>query len=572
MLGKRQVGFKLGAYDESKELVVDPVAQLNSSSYLDGNSTEVPLGITTTTSSGSVDALVVVGYTKSSNFFTAFNGASSYQDSTLSGTADGFVTIGTADFTTVNYSVFLGGLGTDVINAVVTDSSRNIYVTGYSTSSDFPGGNAADGADAFVAKLARNSVNKYSLAYGTFIAGTTGSFEQGANLVLDTASATCTTAGSPCVDLVGTTTQTDSRGNAFFAKLSSTGTVSIALKEFGGTGQDLGQAIILDASNNPIIAGLTRSSGSTWKNSGVLMTTSPFTLAGTQNVFVARLSSTGTLPTANTTTNWITTIPASASAGSVQTLGGFKNGASSADFIVTGTTNVNMTGFGGSRAGGLDVFAAKFSATLNGSFALVLANGNYLGGAGDDLQYNFNSSAVDSSENLYITGLTSPAGFISTSNLTQGSGATAGFGACRSGGTNAFVSKFALGASGPTIDYTTCLSSATTTTASAPYSSSAFGSRNLRELGTALVQFSMAGTGSPGCRCPRTHAAVVGITQSWIGTVVSGNNHNGGFPYLSQAELQGEDGDSFSTGAPIDAFVSDIMQLGSPLSGCSSCT
>ncbi len=77
----------------------------------------------------------------------------------------------------VEYSTFLGGSGGDVGYKAISDASGNIYVTGYTMSSDFPVTKDAiqsqfgNGADTFVVKLNPAVAGKSALLYGTFLGG-----------------------------------------------------------------------------------------------------------------------------------------------------------------------------------------------------------------------------------------------------------------------------------------------------------------------------------------------------------------------------------------------------------------
>ena len=71
------------------------------------------------------------------------------------------------------YSTYLGGGGNDVGFGIAVDSLGNAYVTGVTTSTDFPTVNAlfasnSGGSDVFVAKL--NAAGS-ALLYSTYLGG-----------------------------------------------------------------------------------------------------------------------------------------------------------------------------------------------------------------------------------------------------------------------------------------------------------------------------------------------------------------------------------------------------------------
>ncbi len=143
-----QVRFKLGSYDHSKTLIIDPV--LSYASYLGGSSTDNigmntgfgPSGINNITQAAAIDSkgsLYVTGYTYSPDFPTT-NGA--YQATAPSRTSSrypwAFVTKVSPDGSSLAYSTYLGGSVWDYSAAIAVDSNFNAYVTGYTASPDFP--------------------------------------------------------------------------------------------------------------------------------------------------------------------------------------------------------------------------------------------------------------------------------------------------------------------------------------------------------------------------------------------------------------------------------------------------
>ena len=92
------------------------------------------------------------------------------------------------------YSTYLGGDGTDVGNGVAADSSGNAYITGLTTSTNYPTANAiqpsngGSAGDAFVTKL--NNLGS-SLIYSTYLGGS--NIDSGRGIAIDSAGNTYVT-------------------------------------------------------------------------------------------------------------------------------------------------------------------------------------------------------------------------------------------------------------------------------------------------------------------------------------------------------------------------------------------
>ena len=126
----------------------------------------------------------VTGLTNSSDFPTT-EGAF---DRNNGGNADAFVTKLNPNASALIYSTYLGGNGSDQGNAIAVDSSGNAYVTGDTSSSNFP--TTPDAIDrslggvqnAFVAKL---NAGGSALADSTYLGGTNG--DHGSGIAVDLA-------------------------------------------------------------------------------------------------------------------------------------------------------------------------------------------------------------------------------------------------------------------------------------------------------------------------------------------------------------------------------------------------
>src|SRR5713226_9516189 len=161
------------------------VSKLNSSgsalvysTYLGGGSTDFGFGIAVDSSGGAY----VTGYTQSSNF-PATAGA---LQTSFGGVPDAFVSKLNSSGSALVYSTYLGGSSFDSGQGIAVDSSGDAYVTGYTSSSNFPATAGAlqttfgGGADAFVSKL--NSGGS-ALVYSTYLGGS--SFDFGFGIAVD---------------------------------------------------------------------------------------------------------------------------------------------------------------------------------------------------------------------------------------------------------------------------------------------------------------------------------------------------------------------------------------------------
>ncbi|HHN93427.1 MAG TPA: hypothetical protein ENK17_01540, partial [Anaerolineae bacterium] len=144
------------------------------------------------------------------------------------------------------YSTYLGGSGNDYGEGIALDSAGNIYITGYTWSTDFPTQNPYQGgsggsADVFVSKL---SADGGTLLYSTYLGGS--GFDRGMAITVDSLGRAYLTGDTASSDfptknaiqpwyggeLVG--------GDAFAVQLSSDGSTLLFSTYLGGSYDDLG--------------------------------------------------------------------------------------------------------------------------------------------------------------------------------------------------------------------------------------------------------------------------------------------------------------------------------------------
>lgn len=389
--------FQLSSWDRGRPLVIDPV--LSYSTYLGG-------GMGDAGDSIAVDAAgnaYMTRRTASTNFPAT---AGAFQRAAPGG-GDAYVVKLNAAGTALIYSTYLGGSGDERGSGIAVDAAGSVYITGTTTSTDFPvtrgalqPGARGDG-DAFVAKL--NAAGS-ALIYSTYLGGS-GS-DGGGDIAIDAAGAAYITDVTKSADFPTTrgAFQAAGRGgDAFVAKLDMNRASSALVYStyLGGGSTDHGNSIAVDAHGNAYVTGDT-SSLDFPTTRGAFRTGAP---GGGSDGFVSKLNAAGTALIYSTY------------------LGG-----SSIDFgrhialdargaaCVAGTTRSGdfPTSAGAPQkalAGGTDAYVAR----LNPAGSALLFS-TYLGGSQHD---RADGLALDPAGNAYVAGTTSSPDFPVTADALQ---------------------------------------------------------------------------------------------------------------------------------------------------------
>ena len=393
------------------------VTKLNSSgtallysTYIGGSREDFGWGI-------EVDSLghaFITGESWSSDFPTQ-NG---YQNTYGGGPCDAYLVKLSSSGNTLLYSTYLGGSAEDYSSDLAIDDSGNAYISGSTSSANFPINNAYQSAygggsfDAFAAKF--NSLGN-AILFSTYLGGS--GLEWGRGIAIDsdgnsyiggyTSSVNFPTQNA-CQAAYG-----GGANDVFVSKFNNSGTALLYSTYLGGSLDDSGWRIAVDAFGNAYICGKTNSSDFPIEHACQAAYG-----GGADDAFVAKLGSAGN---ALVYSNYLGgTGDEKACDIMVNDAGcayvtGFTN---SADFP---TRNAFQSAYGG---GANDVFVAEL-----GSSGSALTFSSYLGGDLDDAG---SSIAADTSGNIYVSGNTSSSNF-PVQNAFQ---------TMKRGGIDAFVTKF----------------------------------------------------------------------------------------------------------------------------------
>ena len=210
---------------------------------------------------------------------------------TLRGPSNAFV-VGFTSAGAAFYSTYLGGSGSDFGNAIAVDSTGDAFVTGSTTSSNFPVTSGAfqstlkGGADAFVAKIGAPGG---ALIYSTYLGGSGN--DEGNGIAVDKSGAVYITGDTASIDfpLLGAYQSTYGGGatDAFVTRLAGSGQTLLYSTYLGGSGADIGSAIAIDPTGNAYITGNTTSTN--YPTSDAFQSSNQ----GTTNAIVTGLNASG---------------------------------------------------------------------------------------------------------------------------------------------------------------------------------------------------------------------------------------------------------------------------------------
>ena len=249
IISPNEVGFTVGAYDKSQQLVIDPVMKYGI--YLAG------IGV--------ADARAI---TKDSDG-DAYVAGKTYTGFSLSGTdeapeitgSDAVVVKINPDGSAPLYITYLGGSGEDGAAGIAIDENRNVFVTGSTSSSDFPTFMPIQpflrgATNAFVLELGPSGD---TIIYSTYLGGS--KTDNGNAIAIDPQgnayiTGTTTSLDFPTINEFHTYHLNGAQA-AFVSKIDSSGSSLVYSGYLGGNAPTTGAGIAVDDTGNAFVTGET---------------------------------------------------------------------------------------------------------------------------------------------------------------------------------------------------------------------------------------------------------------------------------------------------------------------------
>ena len=382
LLGTGKVGFRVGAYDTGLPLVIDP--KFIYATYFGGAGANGDLGIDV--KADAFGTAYVTGYTSSMDFF-ATNLSSTAPGG---GNLDAFVMKVDSTGSTILSAMFYGGSGDDEGHRIALDGAGNIYITGYTTSANFP---IVDGfqtkiggrKDAYLVEIDNAATH---IIFSSFLGGSLDDQPFGLSVSTDGTVYIAGNTLSSNFPLVRPIRSKFGGGLAdgFVTKVSPGGLL-IYSTYLGGRGNDQAFDVASDPDGNAYVVGFTSSSDFPLANAIF-----PKFRGGSEDAFITKLSPDGDAYLVSTYLGGSGTeeaVRVAVDSGRNIVISGYT---SSLDFPA-------VNAFQSGLAGGFDVFVTKLNPDASAAFFST-----YIGGDGTESAPGL---ALDAADNIYLAGFTS---------------------------------------------------------------------------------------------------------------------------------------------------------------------
>lgn len=250
-VGEDSYGFKVGDYDHDFDLIIDPMVIVYST-YLGGPGVEFQAKIALDTSG----AIYLAGWTSSKKFPTM-----NPLFPELKSDPDVFVTKISPDGRSLVYSTYLGGTRRDIISGLHVDSTGDAYVAGITASADFPTQNSMQElkgvADTFITKIDAGGA---FLEYSTLLGGSDNDLAR--SMDVDPMGNVYVVGFTRSTDFPTKKAFQRKLGgpaDCYLAKLNPSGTAVVFATYIGGSDTETPRGVKVDADGDVYICGDTRS-------------------------------------------------------------------------------------------------------------------------------------------------------------------------------------------------------------------------------------------------------------------------------------------------------------------------
>jgi hypothetical protein len=303
----QHVSFDLVGFDANLPVIIDPVVEY--STYVGGSNSDIGFGIAVDAQGSSY----IAGKTMSIDFPTTAGTV----DTALR-KSDAFVLKLSPDGSALEYATYLGGGADDWATGIGLDADGNAYITGQATSADFPTTagafqqqcpptvNGFCSNSVFVSKLNPTGT---ALIYSTYLGGGLQSagaagFTRPGNIAVDAAGHAYVTGQTVASNFPTTPgafqSSRSGSGDAFVTKLELDGSNVVYSTYLGGSTEDYGTGIAVDADGNAYVTGYTgyiNGLNNFPTTAGAFQTQCGYRVPGvycTVDVFVTKVNATGT--------------------------------------------------------------------------------------------------------------------------------------------------------------------------------------------------------------------------------------------------------------------------------------